>query len=98
LETPIISPSPAEVNPVLNVADPPFGESFKIILITPAIASEPYCADAPSLKTCMSLIASMEFLKYQAVSPRPGEVCVYNKALKFLRLPFVKLTFLVPCF
>jgi hypothetical protein len=23
-ETPIISPSPAEVNPVLNVADPPF--------------------------------------------------------------------------
>jgi hypothetical protein len=58
-ETPIISPSPAEVNPVLNVADPPLGESFKIILITPAIASEPYCADAPSLKTCMSLIASI---------------------------------------
>jgi hypothetical protein len=31
----------------------------------------------------------------EPVSPRPGEVCVYNKALKFLRLPFIKINVLL---
>ena len=36
---------------------PPSEESFKLKLITPAIASEPYCADAPSLRTSTDLSA-----------------------------------------
>jgi len=31
--------------------------SFKTIFITPAMASEPYCAEAPSLNTSILLIA-----------------------------------------
>ena len=95
-ETPNISPSPAEVIPVLSVAEPPSGLSFNIMLITPAIASEPYCADAPSLNTWMSLIASIGIPEIsEPVSPLPGEVCVYNNADKFLRLPLISIKVLL---
>ena len=55
------------------------------------MASDPYCAEAPSRKISTRLIASVGIAEISApVSPRPGEVCVYNNALKFLRLPLIK--------
>ena len=87
---PNISPSPSEVIPDLKVAEPLFTSSFKIMLITPAIASEPYCADAPSLNTSILLIASTGIAEISVpVSPLPGESCVYNNALTFLRFPLI---------
>jgi len=47
------------------------------MFITPAIASDPYCADAPSRKISKRLIASDGIAEISApVPPRPGEVCV----------------------
>ena len=93
---PSISPSPSAVTPVLMVAEPSFALSFKIMFITPAIASEPYCAEAPSLKISTFLIASVGIPEISApVSPLPGDVCVYNNALKFLRFPLIKINVLL---
>ena len=92
---PTISPSPSEVSPVLNVAEPLLTSSLSMMFITPAIASDPYCADAPSRNISTRFIASVGIADISApVSPRPGEVCVYKRALKFLRLPFTKINVL----
>ena len=45
------SPSPAPCMPVLTSNDPPEAASLSWKFITPAIASEPYCAAAPSRST-----------------------------------------------
>ena len=45
------SPSPAPCMPVLTSNDPPDAASLSWKFITPAIASEPYCAAAPSRST-----------------------------------------------
>ena len=55
--TVVLSPSPSEYSPVFIDKLPPELFSFRMKLITPAIASEPYCAEAPSLKTSMLPIA-----------------------------------------
>jgi len=57
------------------------------MFITPAIVSDPYCADAPSRKISTRLIASVGIAEISApVSPRPGDVCVKSNALRFFRL------------
>ena len=55
------SPSPARYIPVFNSTEPPARASVSWKFITPAIASEPYCAAAPSrnTSTCRSTIAGM---------------------------------------
>ena len=64
--------------------------SFKITFITPAMASEPYCADAPSRKISTLLIASVGMADKSApVSPLPGANCTYNNELKFFLLPLI---------
>ncbi len=58
---------------------------------TPAIASDPYCADAPSLNISTLLIASIGIAEISVtVSPTPGDVCVYSKALIFFLLPSMR--------
>ncbi len=62
-----------------------------MMFITPAMASEPYCADAPSRKISTRSMASCGIAEISVPdSPRPGEVWVYNKALEFFRLPSIK--------
>ena len=55
------SPSPAPYRPVLTSTDAPAAPSLSSKFITPAIASEPYCAAAPSrsTSTCRNAIAGM---------------------------------------
>ena len=73
--TPTISPSPFPVIPVRKVVDPDLVLFFKMMFITPAIASDPYCAEAPSRKISTRSIASCGIAEISApVSPRPGEV------------------------
>ena len=69
---------------------------FKIMLITPAIASEPYCAEAPSLKTSTLSIAAVGILFISVpTSPFPGVSLIYTNALWFLRLPFTSTSVLL---
>ena len=65
------------------------GELLRTRLITPAIASDPYWAAAPSLRTSMRSIAAigMAFMSVPAV-PRPTEVLTCSSALLWRRLPF----------
>ena len=55
------SPSPVPYMPVLTATDPPEAASLSWKFITPAMASEPYCAAAPSrsTSTCRSAMAGM---------------------------------------
>ena len=57
--------------------------------MTPAMASEPYCAEAPSRSTSMRLMAltGMALRSVPAV-PRPTEVLTWMRALPWRRLPF----------
>ena len=58
------------------------------MFMTPAIASDPYCADAPSRSTSILSIAAAGILfKSTPTSPLPGVSLIYTKALWFLRLP-----------
>src|SRR5437867_2806267 len=95
-EIPDRAPSPASVMPELNVAYPPCVSSFNTTLTTPAIASDPYWADAPSLNISTRLIASIGIAEMStADSPRLGEVCVYTNALKFFRLQLMRINVLL---
>ena len=55
--TTVLAPSPLLYSPCLIVKLPPSDESSKIKLITPATASEPYCAAAPSRRISTRLRA-----------------------------------------
>ncbi|SVJ79168.1 Uncharacterised protein [Klebsiella pneumoniae] len=48
---PWVKPSPSPVCPTSAAADPPLSADLRMTLITPAMASEPYCAEAPSRST-----------------------------------------------
>jgi hypothetical protein len=64
------------VIPVLTVTEPPLVLFFKIIFITPAIASDPYCAEAPSRKISTLSIASVGIAEISAPVSPVREVCV----------------------
>lgn len=71
-------PSPRSVRPKLM--NP--GEFFRTRLMKPAIASDPYCAEAPSRSTSIRSIAPMEmaFMSVPAVPP-PTESRTWSRAL-----------------
>ena len=57
----LVAPSPSVYSPILYERLPPSEISSRTKLMTPAIASEPYCAEAPSLitSTLLSAIAGI---------------------------------------
>src|SRR5690554_3861002 len=58
------------------------------MLITPAIASEPYCADAPSRRTSIRLMAEIGMAFKSALGlPRPVVPCECTSELLWRRLP-----------
>ena len=61
------------------------------MLITPAIASDPYCAEAPSLKTSIFSIAK-EGIAFKSVptDPLPGEPLIFTNEEVCLLFPFTK--------
>ena len=61
------------------------------MLMTPAIASEPYCADAPSLNTSILLIAETG-MAFKSVPefPRPLVPKIFTRDDWCLRLPLIK--------
>ena len=61
--------------------------------MTPAMASEPYWAEAPSRRISTRSIADCGMAEISApVSPRPGDVWVYRRALVFLRFPLIRIS------
>jgi hypothetical protein len=83
-----IWPSPAEYWPPLTCTSPPLAPFFSTTLITPAIASEPYCAEAPSRSTSMWSIAAIGMvLRSTACEPRPSTPLVRMRAPGCQRLP-----------
>ena len=62
----------ALLNPNVEVTLNSLSVSFKTIFKTPAIASEPYCAEAPSLSNSILLIAEIG-IAFKSVPefPRP---------------------------
>ena len=57
--------------------------SFVTMLITPAIASEPYCAAAPSRRTSIRLIAPSGYaLRSVPTVPRPNVPLTWSSALR----------------
>jgi hypothetical protein len=60
-----------------------------MMFTTPAIASEPYCAAAPSRSTSMRsiMLAGIAF-RSTAACPRPIEPFTFTSALVCRRLPF----------
>ena len=64
------------------------GRFLSTMLMTPAMASDPYCAAAPSLSTSMRSMAAsgMAFISVPAV-PLPTEVLTCSSALLWRRLP-----------
>ncbi len=60
------------------------------MLITPAIASEPYCAAAPSLKTSILLIAAAGIaFKSVPTEPRPKVPLTFTKEEVCLLFPLI---------
>ena len=75
--------------PQLAVASPPSSASFNTMLMTPAIASEPYWAPAPSRSTSIRLIAPTGMLlKSTGLVPLPSLDSVVRVAVVWRRLPF----------
>ncbi len=67
-----LAPSPAEYWPWSIARLPPLPEPFSTMLMTPAMASEPYCAEAPSRSTSTRSIAAIGIaLMSTAEAPRP---------------------------
>ena len=68
--------------PQLAVASPPSSASFSTTLMTPAMASEPYCAPAPSRSTSIRLIAPTGMLlKSTGLVPLPSFDSVVSVAV-----------------
>ena len=64
---------------------------FKPKLITPAIASEPYCAEAPSLKTSnLSIAKDGIALRSVPTVPLPGVPFTLIRAEECLLFPLTK--------
>ena len=62
---------------------------FSTMLITPAIASEPYCAAAPSRSTSIDWMADRGIaLMSVPAEPRPMVCCTLTSACWWRRLPF----------
>jgi hypothetical protein len=75
------------VRPAVAVTSPP-SPDLSTMLMTPAIASEPYCADAPSRSTSMrSIIDAGMALRSTALWPRPIEPLTFTSELVWRRLP-----------
>ena len=63
-------------------------ESLVTMLITPAIASEPYCEAAPSRRISIRLIEPLGIaLRSVPTVPRPNVPLMFISALRWRRLP-----------
>ena len=79
---------------VLRGERPPSLSSLRMTLITPAIASEPYCAEAPSRSTSTrSIAAAGNAAKSTACEPwltvPSGASCRFTSAERWRREPFI---------
>ena len=82
-------PSPAEYWPASRARLPPEDDPFSTMLTTPAIASEPYWAEAPSRSTSTRSIAEIGIaLMSTADEPRPMLPLTLICAEVCRRLPF----------
>ena len=87
----MLNPSPSVVTPPSRFTVLYSYPSFKTIFITPAMASDPYCADAPSRKTSTFFRAAAGILfRSTPTSPFPGVSFIYTKALWFFLFPLIK--------
>src|SRR2546430_4677838 len=69
----------------------PEAQSFSTMLMTPAIASDPYWAAAPSRSTSMRSIAAAGIaLRSTPTVPRPNVPLTCTSALEWRRLPFTR--------
>ena len=77
--------------PKLATARPPSLAFLSWMLITPAIASEPYCDEAPSRSTSIRSIASVGMrLRSTAALPRPIVPLMLSRAETWRRLPLTR--------
>ncbi len=73
-----VAPSPWPLMPVSALIVRPVKLFFRITLTTPAMASEPYTADAPSLSTSMRSMASMGIDEMSTKSRSPSSGIGYE--------------------
>ena len=84
-------PSPAEVIPVPALMVEKAESFLKIKFITPAMASEPYCEDAPSRSTSTRSMAAIGIAaRFTPTSPLPGVRFKYACACWLTRFPLIK--------
>src|SRR5258705_9581102 len=77
-------------SPQVTLARPPWLAFLSWTLITPAIASEPYWAAAPSRSTSIRLIARPGIkLRSTAALPRPTVPLMLSSAETWRRLPLI---------
>ena len=89
----VASPSPSKYCPVLNSKEPPSESSLSAKLITPAIASEPYCAAAPSRNTSTCLSATDGIVEISGPCA-PSEIWPPKKVItaeRWRRLPLTSI-------
>jgi hypothetical protein len=71
------------------VTPPPVSSSRSSTLMTPAMASEPYCAEAPSRSTSTVRTAAVGMvLRSTAAEPRPAEPLTFTSEAEWRRLLF----------
>ncbi len=74
--------------PKVTVTPPPSRSSRSSTLMTPAMASEPYCAEAPSRRTSTLRTAAVGMvLRSTAEEPRPTVLLTLTSAAAWRRLP-----------
>ena len=72
-------------------AEPPSSASRRRMLITPAMASEPYRAEAPSRRTSMRSTATVGMaFRSTAAEPRPIEPLTLTRAEAWRRMPLIR--------
>src|SRR5690606_8683278 len=86
-------PSLSEYSPPLATRLPPSPAPLSTMLTTPAIASEPYCAEAPSRSTSTRSIAATGMaLRSTAEEPRPIVPLTLTRAETWRRLPLTRIS------
>ncbi len=86
---PWVKPSPSPVCPTSAAADPPWSADLRMTLITPAMASEPYCAEAPSRSTSTRSMALIGMVSRSTpVEPFSSPPLILRLAVSWRRLPF----------
>ena len=84
-------PSPHDVRPRYVEAATPSSASLSTMLITPAMASEPYWDAAPSRSTSIRLIDCTGMARRSVpVVPNPSDAITLGNAAEWRRLPLTR--------